>query len=85
VIRLNRFVAAFLGNRVVVRGSISAAMVLSLILFAVICFLWMVGTQPDLHGWIWIVKGYFSYGHISTGHALHTSSTEWKDEVNTRP
>jgi hypothetical protein len=43
VICSNRLVAPFQGNRAVVRGSISASMVLSLFLFGVISFLWMVG------------------------------------------
>jgi hypothetical protein len=72
VISSNRLVAAFLGNRVVVRGSISTAMVLSLALFGVTSFLWMVGPQPRSHDWVWIGKGHFSDSHISTdlGRAL---------------
>src|SRR3984893_18871742 len=46
VICSNRVVAAFLGNRAVVRGSFSAARLLSLVLFGVTSFLWMVGPQP---------------------------------------
>jgi len=65
VIRSNRLVAAFLHNRAVVRGSISAAIVLSLILFAVISFLWMVGTEVVSHDWLGIGKGHFSDGRIS--------------------
>jgi hypothetical protein len=52
VIRSNRLVAAFLGNRTVVRGSISASLVLSLVLFGVISFLWMVGPQGSSHDWL---------------------------------
>ena len=71
-IRSNRLVAAHLGNRTVVRGSISAAMVLSLVLFGMIGFSCMVGYQPGSHDWLWIGKGDFSDSHLSTdlGHAL---------------
>jgi hypothetical protein len=71
-IRSNRLVAANLGNRTVVRGSISAAMVLSLVLFAMIGFSCMVGSQPGSHDWLWIGKGHFSDSRLSTGlgHAL---------------
>ena len=70
-IRSNRLVAAHLGNRAVIRGSISAAMVLSLLLFGMIGFSWMVGPQVGSHDWLWIGKGH-SDSHISTdlGHAL---------------
>jgi hypothetical protein len=69
VICSNRVVAAFLGNRAVVRGSFSAAMLLSLVLFGVTSFLWMVGPQPGSHDWLWISsKGQFSDSHISTDH-----------------
>jgi hypothetical protein len=71
-IRSNRLVAAHLGNRTLVRGSISAAMVISLVLFGMIGFSWMVGSQPGSHDWLWIGKGHFSDSHLSTdlGHAL---------------
>ena len=71
-IRSNRSVAAFLGNRAMVRGSISASMVLSLVLFGVIGFLWMVGPQPGSDDWLCIGKGHFYDSHISThlGNAL---------------
>jgi hypothetical protein len=73
VICSNRVVAAFLGNRVVVRGSFSAAMLLSLVLFGVTSFLWMVGPQSGSHDWLSINrKGQFSDSHFSThlGRAL---------------
>jgi len=65
-------VATHLGNRTVVRGSISAAMVLSLVLFAMIGFSRMVGSQPGSHDWLWVGKGHFSDSRLSTGlgHAL---------------
>ncbi|HXO95314.1 MAG TPA: hypothetical protein VN857_01915, partial [Chthoniobacterales bacterium] len=63
----NRLVAAFLGNRTVVRGSISAAMALSLVLFGLTGFWWMVGPQPGSHDWLSIGKGHPSDSHISTG------------------
>ena len=66
-IRSNRLVAANLGNRTVVRGSIAAAMVLSLVLFAMIGFSCMVGSQPGSHDWLWIGKGHFSDSRLSTG------------------
>ena len=71
-IRSNRLVAAHLGNRTVIRGSISAAMVLSLVLFGMIGFSWTVGPQLGSHDWLWIGKGHFSDSHISTdlGRAL---------------
>jgi len=71
-IRSNRLVATHLGNRTVVRGSISAAMVLSLVLFAMIGFSCMVGSQPGSHDWLWVGKGHFSDSRLSTGlgHAL---------------
>lgn len=71
-IRSNRLVAANLGNRTVVRGSISAAMALSLVLFAMIGFSCMVGSQPGSHDWLWIGKGHFSDSRLSIGlgHAL---------------
>jgi predicted PurR-regulated permease PerM len=65
VIRLNRLVAAFLRNRAVVRGSISAAIVLSLILFALISFLFMVGPEVVSHDWLKIGEGTISDSHIS--------------------
>jgi hypothetical protein len=65
VIRLDRLVAAFLRNRAVVRGSISAVVVLSLILFAMISFLLMVGPEVVSHDWLAIGKGSFSDSHIS--------------------
>jgi hypothetical protein len=65
VIRLNRLVAAFLRNRAVVRGSISAAIVLSLILFALISFLFMVGPEVVSHDWLTIGEGTISDSHIS--------------------
>ena len=65
VIRPNRLVAAFLRNRAVVRGSISAAIVLSLILFGAISFLWMVGPEVVSHDWLRIGKGSFSDSPIS--------------------
>jgi ABC-type transporter Mla maintaining outer membrane lipid asymmetry permease subunit MlaE len=65
VIRPNRLVAAFLRNRAVVRGSISAAIVLSLVLFEVISFVWMVGPEVVSHDWLGIGKGHFSDSHIS--------------------
>jgi len=70
VIRSHRLIRAFLGNRGVVRGSISAAMVLSLILCAVMCFLWMVDPEPASHDWLSIGKGHFSDSHVSanSGH-----------------
>ena len=48
------------------------AMVLSLVLFAMIGFSSMVGSQPGSHDWLWIGKGQFSDSHLSTdlGHAL---------------
>jgi hypothetical protein len=69
VICSNRLVAASLGNRAVVRGGISAAMALSLVLFGVTGFLWMVGPRPGSHDWLWIGKGQLS---VSAGlaHAL---------------
>jgi hypothetical protein len=72
VIRSNRLITAFLGNRLVVRGSISAAMVLSLVLLGMIGFSWMVGPQPGSHDRLWIGKGHFSDSHISSdlGHAV---------------
>ena len=69
----NRVVAAFLGNRAVVRGSFSAAMLLSLVVFGVTSFLWMVGPQPSSDDWLWISsKGQFSDSRTSTdiGRAL---------------
>jgi hypothetical protein len=63
----NRLVAAFLGNRTVVRGSISAAMALSLVLFGLTGFWWMVGPQPGSHDWLSIGKGHPSDSHISAG------------------
>jgi hypothetical protein len=47
-------------------------MVLSLVLFAMIGFSSMVGSQPGSHDWLWIGKGQFSDSHLSTdlGHAL---------------
>jgi hypothetical protein len=66
VIRLNRLIAAFLRNRAVIRGSISAAIVLGLILFGVISFLWMVGPEIVSHDWLRIGKGSFSDSQIST-------------------
>lgn len=60
MIRLNRLVAALLHNPAVVRGSISAAIALSLILFGVISFLWMVGPEVVSHDWFAIGKGPFS-------------------------
>jgi hypothetical protein len=65
VIRLNRLVAVFLCNRAVVRGSISAVVVISLILFAVISFVWMVGPDVVSHDWLRIGKGSFFDSHIS--------------------
>ena len=67
VICSNRLVAAFLGNRAVVRGSISTAMALSLVLFGLTGFLWMVGPQSGSHDWLSIGKGHLSDSHISTG------------------
>ena len=66
VIRSNRLVAAFLHNRAVVRGSISAAIVLGLVLFGVISFLWMVGPEVVSQDWLGIGKGHFSDSHISS-------------------
>ncbi|MGA8476433.1 MAG: hypothetical protein WB696_00585 [Chthoniobacterales bacterium] len=65
MIRPNRLVAAFLRNRAVVRGSISAAIVLSLVLFGVISFLWIVGPEVVSHDWLRIGKGSFSDNHVS--------------------
>jgi hypothetical protein len=65
VIRSDRLVAAFLRNRAVVRGSISAAIVLGLILFGVISFLWMLGPEVVSHDWLRIGTGTFSDSHIS--------------------
>jgi hypothetical protein len=67
VVCSNRVVAGFLGNRAVIRGSFSAAMLLSLVLFGVTSFLWMVGPQAGSHDWLCISsKGQFSDSHIST-------------------
>jgi hypothetical protein len=63
----NRLVATFLANRAVVRGSISTAMALSLVLFGLTGFLWMVGPQPGPHDWLSIGKGHPSDSQISTG------------------
>jgi hypothetical protein len=57
--------SALFGNRAVVRGSISAAMVLTLVLFGTISFSWMVGVQPGSHSWLWIGKGPVSDSQIS--------------------
>jgi len=65
VIRLNRLVAVFLCNCAVVRGSISAAIILSLVLFVVISFLWMIGPEVVWHDWLGIGTGHFSASHIS--------------------
>jgi hypothetical protein len=64
VIRLNQLVAAFLRNRAVVRGSISAAIVLCFLLFGVISFLWMVGPEVVSHYWLGIGKGTFSESNV---------------------
>jgi hypothetical protein len=66
VIHPNRLVAVFLRNRAVVRGSISAAIIPSLVLFGVISFLWMVGPEIVSHDWLGIGKDTFSDSQIST-------------------
>jgi hypothetical protein len=65
VIHSNRLIAVFIRNRAVVRGTISAAIVLSLFLFGVISFLWMIGPQSVSCDWLRIGKGSFSDSHLS--------------------
>jgi hypothetical protein len=60
-----RLSASFLRNRSVVRGGLSAAIVLSLILFGVLSFIWMVGLQPGQHDARRIGKGSLSDSRIS--------------------
>jgi hypothetical protein len=64
-IRSNRLASALLGDPAVIRASISAAMVLSLVLFGMIGFLSMLGPQSSSHNWLRIDKGDFSDSHIS--------------------
>jgi len=42
-------------------------MALSLVLFGLTGFLWMVGPQSGSHDWLSIGKGHLSDSHISTG------------------
>jgi hypothetical protein len=42
-------------------------MALSLVLFGLTGFLWMVGPQPGSHDWLSIGKDHPSDSHISTG------------------
>jgi hypothetical protein len=60
-----RLSATFLRDRSVVRGGLSAVIVLSLILFGVISFVWMVGLQPAPHDVLRIEKGNLSDNRIS--------------------
>jgi hypothetical protein len=64
-IRSNRLLSAVFGNRAVVRGSISAAMLLTLILFGMIGFSGMVGLETGSHHWLSISEGHFSDSQIS--------------------
>jgi hypothetical protein len=57
--------SAVFGNRAVVRGSISAAMLLTLILFGMIGFSGMVGLEAGSHNWLSISEGHFSDSQIS--------------------
>jgi hypothetical protein len=63
--------SALFGNRTVVRGSISAAMVLTLMLFGMLGFSSMVGLQAGSHNWLWIGKGQLSDSHISLKNEPH--------------
>jgi hypothetical protein len=74
VIHPNRLIAAILCNRAVVRGSISAVIVLSRILLGVIKFLWMVGTEVVSHDWFAIGKGPFSDSQVSTDRSISTEN-----------
>jgi hypothetical protein len=60
-----RLSVTFLRDRSVVRGGLSAAIVLSLILMGVISFLWMVGLRPAPHDVVRIGKGSLSDNRIS--------------------
>jgi hypothetical protein len=64
-IRSNRLASALLGDPAVIRGSISTAIALSLVLFGMIGFLSMLGPPPGSHNWLWIGQSDFSDSHIS--------------------
>jgi len=61
----DRLSVSFLRSRSVVRGVLSAAIVLSLILFGTISFIWMVGLQPVSHDSLRVGKGSLSDTRIS--------------------
>ena len=46
--------------------TLTTAIVVSLVLFGVTSFLWMVGPEPVSNDWLWIGKGHFSDSHICT-------------------
>jgi hypothetical protein len=56
---------SFLRSRSVVRGGLSIAIVLALILFGVIGFLWTVGFQPVSRDALRVAKGSLSYNRVS--------------------
>jgi hypothetical protein len=56
----HRLKVSFLHSRSVVRGVLSAAIVLSLILFGAISFMWMVGLQPVSRDALRLGKGTLS-------------------------
>jgi hypothetical protein len=63
--RPDRLTASLLRSRSVVRGGLSVAIVLVLILLGVISFLWMVGFQPVSHDKLRVDHGNLSYNHSS--------------------
>jgi hypothetical protein len=61
----DRLSLSFLRSRSVVRGVLSAAIILSLILIGAISFIWMVGLQPVSHDALRVGKGNLSASRIS--------------------
>jgi len=56
---------SFLRSRSVVRGGLSIAIVLALILFGAIGFLWTVGFKPVSRDALRVAKGSLSYNRVS--------------------